>query len=101
MRDVCDTQPSMEPESCVLLSANPRRVISVLLGCIIPILGLYVLGHSIVVLSVVLFVHLVGIFVERWLFFAEAKHVVATYYTDITDETSLHGWTETARQSRF
>ena len=62
------------------------RVISVLLGCIMPLLGLYVTGNSIVMLSVVLFAHLVGIFVERWLFFAEAKHVVAIYYGDITDE---------------
>jgi DMSO reductase anchor subunit len=26
--------------------------------------------------------HITGIFVERWLFFAEAKHVVSLYYGD-------------------
>ena len=55
------------------------RAISVLLGCILPLLGLYVAAESLVLLSVVLIAHLAGIFVERWLFFAEAKHVVSTY----------------------
>ena len=50
----------------------------------------FIYGNQIIsfLLSVVLIAHLVGIFVERWLFFAEAKHVVSTYYTDKTDETS-------------
>ena len=26
--------------------------------------------------------HVAGMFVERWLFFAEAKHVVTLYYGD-------------------
>ena len=73
------------------------RVISVLLGCIIPLLGLYTTEHSIGLLSAVLLSHLVGIFVERWLFFAEAKHVVSTYYTDITDETSPYASSATSR----
>ena len=63
------------------------RVISVLLGGLIPLLGLYIASGSIASLSIVLLAHLVGIFVERWLFFAEAKHVVSIYYTDIADET--------------
>ena len=73
------------------------RVISVLLGCILPLLGLYAAENSIVLLSAVLLAHLVGIFVERWLFFAEAKHVVSTYYTDITDETSPDASSATSR----
>ncbi len=64
------------------------RVISILLGCLIPLLGLYIASDSIALLSIVLLGHLLGIFVERWLFFAEAKHVVSIYYTDIADETS-------------
>ena len=63
------------------------RAISVLLGCALPCLVLCLVATSIVLLSIALFAHLVGIFVERWLFFAEAKHVVSTYYTDNTDET--------------
>jgi DMSO reductase anchor subunit len=27
--------------------------------------------------------HMVGVFVERWLFFAEAKHSVTLYYGDV------------------
>ena len=67
--------------------AAKLRAISVLLGCALPFLVLCSVATSIVMLSIALFAHLVGIFVERWLFFAEAKHVVSTYYTDNTDET--------------
>ena len=63
------------------------RAISVLLGCALPFLVLCSGASSIVMLSIAMLAHLVGIFVERWLFFAEAKHVVSTYYTDNTDET--------------
>ena len=63
------------------------RAISVLLGCALPFLVLCSVTTSNVMLSIALFAHLVGIFVERWLFFAEAKHVVSTYYTDNRDET--------------
>tara|TARA_B100000989_G_scaffold287346_1_gene256895 strand:+ start:256 stop:1137 length:882 start_codon:yes stop_codon:yes gene_type:complete len=72
------------------------RVISVILGCIIPLLGLFMTEYPIVLLSGALLAHLVGIFVERWLFFAEAKHVVSTYYTDI-DETSHDAFPATSR----
>ena len=56
-------------------------------------------ANLVVLLSVALFAHLMGIFVERWLFFAEARHVVSTYYADITDETSLNKATATSRPS--
>ena len=76
------------------------RVISVLLGCILPLLGLFMAAEALVLLSVVLIAHLLGIFVERWLFFAEAKHVVSTYYIDTTDEatsskTKANAWSTT------
>ena len=73
------------------------RAMSVLLGCVIPLLGLYMTKNSIVLLSLVLIAHLVGIFVERWLFFAEAKHVVSTYYNDSTDEKPPSATLETSR----
>ena len=73
------------------------RVISVMLGCIVPLLGLYMTEDSIFLLSAVLLAHLVGIFVERWLFFAEAKHVVSTYYTDTIDEPSPDASSATSR----
>ena len=67
--------------------AAKLRAISFLLGCALPFLVLCSVATSIVMLSIALFAHLVGIFIERWLFFAEAKHVVSTYYTDNRDET--------------
>ena len=75
------------------------RAISTLLGCVLPILILFSTANLIVLLSVALFAHLMGIFVERWLFFAEARHVVSTYYADITDETSLNKTTATSHPS--
>ena len=33
-------------------------------------------------LAVAVMAHVAGMFVERWLFFAEAKHVVTLYYGD-------------------
>ena len=77
------------------------RAISVLLGCILPLLGLYMAIESLVLLSVVLIAHLAGIFVERWLFFAEAKHVVSTYYTGVTDGTTPLRTTTTSCPSNF
>ena len=77
------------------------RAISVLLGCILPLLGLYMAIESLVLLSVVLIAHLAGIFVERWLFFAEAKHVVSTYYTNVTDGTTPPKTTTTSCPSTF
>ena len=74
------------------------RAISVLLGCALPFLVLCSVATSIVMLSIALFAHLVGIFVERWLFFAEAKHVVSTYYTDNRDETRLFDPSAASRQ---
>ena len=63
------------------------RAISVLLGCVLPFLILCSITTSVILLSVALCAHLVGIFIERWLFFAEAKHVVSTYYNDDISET--------------
>ena len=75
------------------------RAISVLLGCVIPLFGLYLATESFIFLSVVVAVHLMGIFVERWLFFAEAKHVVSTYYTDKINDTTTDASSATSRPS--
>ena len=77
------------------------RAISALLGCALPLLVLCSVATSIVMLSIALFAHLVGIFVERWLFFAEAKHVVSTYYTDNRDETRPFDPSAASRPSTF
>jgi DMSO reductase anchor subunit len=34
-------------------------------------------------LGIALVSHIAGVFVERWLFFAEAKHVVSLYYGEV------------------
>lgn len=54
-------------------------------GVLLPVLALLtamavggVLGLCLMVIAVL--THLVGLFVERWLFFAEAKHAVMNYY---------------------
>ena len=62
--------------------------ISVLLGLVAPIIALMLItttgggtGNSAVWLAVIATVsHMIGLFIERWLFFANAKHTVSLYY---------------------
>ncbi len=56
------------------------RVISIALMAIIPATLILALdaGHIIAALAIVL--HVAGLFAARWLFFAEAEHVVGLYY---------------------
>ena len=56
------------------------RILSTTLGGVIPILILLSGTLSFLLLGIALFVHLFGVFIERFLFFAEAKHVVTLYY---------------------
>jgi DMSO reductase anchor subunit len=58
------------------------RVISVLMGGLIPLFLLFLTPTSSIALGLAVLLHLCGVFVERWLFFAEAKHVVNLYYGD-------------------
>ncbi len=60
--------------------ARVLRMIAVLAAFVLPalILSLTGLGLSGVILAAAL--HLTGLFVSRWLFFAEAEHVVGLYY---------------------
>tara|TARA_B110000495_G_C22484191_1_gene298842 strand:- start:26 stop:535 length:510 start_codon:yes stop_codon:yes gene_type:complete len=56
------------------------RVIAMLLMVVIPVLMIAMgAGHDIKAVIAVLS-HLVGVFASRWLFFAEAEHVVGLYY---------------------
>jgi DMSO reductase anchor subunit len=57
-------------------------VIALALAAVIPllVLGLYPQSAALMVLAAV--IHLAGVMVERWLFFAEAKHTVTLYYGD-------------------
>ena len=59
--------------------AQNLRIIALLLGLILPlVLLLLPFNHLFGLLAVLS--HLTGVIVQRWLFFAEAKHVVGLYY---------------------
>ena len=59
------------------------RVMSMLAGGLIPLLVFISFPSSSVLLGLALVFHFVGVFIERWLFFAEAKHVVSLYYEEV------------------
>lgn len=56
------------------------RIIAVVFAALVPFLGLLVLPPVLPFMAAVFAVHIVGAFVARWLFFAEAEHVVGLYY---------------------
>jgi len=59
--------------------AAKLRLIALMLGYALPLVLLALpFGHAFAALAV--FSHLAGIAVSRWLFFAEAEHVVGLYY---------------------
>jgi DMSO reductase anchor subunit len=58
------------------------RYFSIFFGALLPIVCVIFGGSSAGILSMATIFHIIGIFVERWLFFAEAKHVVTLYYGD-------------------
>lgn len=60
--------------------ADKLRMIAVALGGGVPVLILLLAPASAGALAVAVLAHIAGMFVERWLFFAEAKHVVTLYY---------------------
>ena len=59
------------------------RLIALVLGAAAPaaFLGFSLIaGGNVLVMVFAVAAHLAGLFVERWLFFAEAEHVVSLYY---------------------
>lgn len=58
--------------------AHKLRMIAVLCAAVFPALMAAVGGVALMLVAVL--VHLIGAFVARWLFFAEAEHVVGLYY---------------------
>ena len=54
--------------------------IGLALGTFIPLIGLGFGQQSPLILIVILLSHIAGVIIERWLFFAEAKHTVMLYY---------------------
>ncbi|MBL6597039.1 MAG: dimethyl sulfoxide reductase anchor subunit [Candidatus Puniceispirillum sp.] len=60
--------------------ATQLRLIALCLGGGLPCLLVIVDAASTIGLGIALVAHIAGVFVERWLFFAEAKHTVSLYY---------------------
>ncbi|NJM83883.1 MAG: dimethyl sulfoxide reductase anchor subunit [Tabrizicola sp.] len=58
--------------------AMKLRVIAVICGAVLPAALVLLPGHLGIAFAVL--VHLAGAFAARWLFFAEAEHVVGLYY---------------------
>ena len=59
--------------------AQKLRILAILLMVLVPLVLLLMgINHFTAVIAVVS--HLVGVFAARWLFFAEAEHVVGLYY---------------------
>lgn len=56
------------------------RIIALGLGSLIPAILLLAIDSGHMMALVVIMIHLVGLFAQRWLFFAEAEHVVGLYY---------------------
>ncbi len=59
--------------------AAKLRGIALVLACVIPALIVLVSAHPVAIGAAVM-IHLIGAFAARWLFFAEAEHVVGLYY---------------------
>jgi DMSO reductase anchor subunit len=56
------------------------RIIALITGVVLPLLLLIALPFSLILAIPVVLLHVFGLFVARWLFFAEAEHVVRLYY---------------------
>ena len=59
--------------------ANVLKAVSISLSVVLPVLFLLLPFHHLLAALAALS-HLAGVLVQRWLFFAEARHVVGLYY---------------------
>ncbi len=59
--------------------ANALKIISISLAVVLPVLLLLLPFHHLLAALAAL-CHLAGVLVQRWVFFAEARHVVGLYY---------------------
>ena len=60
--------------------AQKLRKVSFILMCVIPAIILLILPSNLFTIAIAALLHLAGTFISRWLFFAEAEHVVGLYY---------------------
>ena len=56
------------------------RILALVGAAILPSLLLWLMPFSVLALSAAAIVHLMGMLASRWLFFAQAEHVVGLYY---------------------
>ena len=56
------------------------RVIALILMGLVPAILTFILPVTIISLLIIAAIHLAGVVASRWLFFAEAEHVVGLYY---------------------
>jgi len=56
------------------------RTISIILLALLPVAFLLIFPASLFAIPVAAISHIIGLFVARWLFFAQAEHVVGLYY---------------------
>ncbi len=61
------------------------QIIALMLMFVLPVLLLILLPAIVGVSLIILLLHMVGTIVSRWLFFAQAEHVVGLYYGKHTD----------------
>ncbi len=60
--------------------AQKLRKISFVLMCVVPAAILLLFPTNLFTITLAVLLHLGGTFISRWLFFAEAEHVVGLYY---------------------
>ena len=60
--------------------AAKLRVIALLCVALLPAALILLTEMNHIIAAIVVLLHLVGLFAQRWLFFAEAEHVVGFYY---------------------
>ncbi len=60
--------------------AAKLRVLSLMLVALLPAVLILLTEVNHVIVVVILLSHLIGLFAQRWLFFAQAEHVVGLYY---------------------
>ena len=60
--------------------AHKLRIIALVCASVLPALLLMILPDRVAVIALAAGVHLIGALATRWLFFAEAEHVVGLYY---------------------
>jgi DMSO reductase anchor subunit len=60
--------------------AAKLRVLSLMLVALLPAVLILLTEVNHIIVAVILLSHIIGLFAQRWLFFAQAEHVVGLYY---------------------